>query len=156
MAQQTQPPHLLLHNLIISLSYWGTAVRVMLIGFVLLLANLLTALDAESTVTLQAQSAQFIYLLGSILLLDAGYVTIARVLPIATETIDRVLFLLFIAALGLVVVLPYFAAVPSTVLVSVKWVFLVTLFVLALRLVLGLIFGHRADRRGSWHLSLRV
>lgn len=146
MATPTHPPHLLLHNLLISLSYWGTTVRILLIGFVLFLANVLVALDTESTVSIQTQGAQFVYLIGSLLLLDAGYVTIARVLPIATETIDRVLFLLFIAALAFVIILPYFAAVPTAVLVSAKWVFLVTLFVLALRLVLGLFFGHRAEK----------
>jgi hypothetical protein len=83
----------------------------------------------------------------SLLILDAGYVTIARALPISTETADKVVFLLFMTAMGLVVVLPYFTAVPAAVFASVKWVFLVTLFVLALRLVLGLFYGRRADQR---------
>ncbi len=144
---KTQPPHLLLHNLLISLSYWGTAVRILLIGFVLFIANMLTVIGLDSSSAVQSLAAQYVYFMGSLLLLDAGYVTIARALPIAKETIDRLLFLMFIAALSCVIILPYFAAVPESVLVSVQWVFLVSLFVLALRLVLGLVFGHSVERR---------
>lgn len=147
MAQKSQPPHLLLHNLISSLSYWGTTVRILLLGFVLFIANLLTVLESSAADSVSTHGAQFVYILGSLLLLDAGYVTIARALPISTETADRIIFLMFMIALGFVVVLPYFAAVPSGVATSAKWVFLVSLFVLALRLVLGLFFGRRASQR---------
>lgn len=147
MVKTTAPPHLQLHILLGALSYYGTAVRILLIGFVLFLANILTVVDSTSSIAWATYGAQFIYIMSSLLLLDAGYVTIARVLPIATETIDRACFLVLLAALGFMVVLPYFAAVPSSVMVSIKWVFLVTLFVLALRLVLGLFFGHRADTK---------
>lgn len=147
MAKTSQPPHLLLHTLLGELSYWGTSVRILLIGFVLFVANLVTVLNAPDSVSLTAYAAQFAYVMGSLLLLDAGYVTIARSLPIATETVDRVLFLGFIAALSFVVVLPYFAVVPQSIMVSIRWVFLVTLFVLALRLVLGLFFGGRTEKR---------
>ncbi len=146
MAKTSQPPHLLLHNLVVAFSYWGTTVRILLIGFVLFLANLLTVLNSEASVDISAYAAQFVYVVGSLLLLDAGYVTIARALPISTENVDRVVFLLFLTLLALMVVLPYFALVPASVMVSVKWVFLVSLFVLALRTVLGLFFGHRAER----------
>lgn len=145
MIKTTPPPHLQLHILLGALSYWGTTVRILLLGFVLLLANILTVADSANATAWTTYGAQFIYIVGSLLLLDAGYVTIARVLPIATETIDKACFLVLLAALGFMVVIPYFAAVPSSVMVSIKWVFLVTLFVLALRLVLGLFFGHRAD-----------
>lgn len=141
------PPHLQLHTLLGALSYWGTAVRILLIGFVLLVANVLSFADSANTTAWTTYGAQFIYVMGSLLLLDTGYVTIARTLPISTETIDRVSFLVLLSALGFMVVLPYFAAVPNSVMVSIKWVFLVTLFVLALRLVLGLFFGHRADTK---------
>jgi hypothetical protein len=147
MAQKSQPPHLLLHNLLSSLSYWGTTVRILLLGFVLLVANVMTVLESADAASVSTYSAQFIYIMGSLLLLDAGYVTIARALPISTETADRILFLLFMIALGLVVILPYFAAVPNGIVTSAKWVFLVSLFVLALRLVLGLFFGRRASQR---------
>lgn len=147
MAHTSQPPHLLLHSLLGALSYWGTSVRILLIGFVLLIANIITVLNSIDPVSFTTYAVQFIYVMGSLLLLDAGYVTIARALPISTETVDKVLFLGIMAALGFVVVLPYFAAVPQSVMVSVKWVFIVTLFVLALRLVLGMFFGGRTDRR---------
>ena len=147
MATSSKPPHLLLHTLLGELSYWGTSVRILLIGFVLFVANLVTVLNTVDTVSITSYGAQFIYVMGSLLLLDAGYVTIARALPISTEMVDRVLFLGFMAALGFVVVLPHFAVVPQSIMVSVKWVFIVMLFVLALRLVLGLFFGGRTDRR---------
>jgi hypothetical protein len=147
MATKSQPPHLLLHTLLGELSYWGTSVRILLIGFVLFVANLITVLNSADTVSLVSYGSQYLYLMGSLLLLDAGYVTIARALPISTETADRVLFLGFMAVLGLIIVLPYFAIVPQGVLVSIRWVFLVTLFVLALRLVLGLVIGGRTVKR---------
>lgn len=147
MTHSSRPPHLLLHSLLAAISYWGTSVRILLTGFVLLIANLIAALNSIELVSLTAYAAQFLYVIGSLLLLDAGYVTIARALPISTETVDKVVFLGLMAALGFIVVLPYFAAVPQSVMVSVKWVFIVTLFVLALRLVLGMFFGGRTDRR---------
>lgn len=147
MAKTTHPPHLLLHNLISAFSYWGTTVRGLLVGFMLLIGIVLNAIESTSTPSLSQYAIQFIYLIGSLLVLDAGYVTIARALPISTETIDRVLFLLFFAALALVIIMPYFMTVPTTVFVSIKWVLLVAMFVLALRLVLGFFFGHRANER---------
>lgn len=143
MATAYKPPHLLLHTLVVSLSYWGTAVRLLLIGFVLFFASLLAVLDVDTTMSFQSHAAQFIYLLGSLFLLDAGYVTIARSLPFTLEIVDQVFFVTLMFSLSLVIVLPYFAAVPDAVYVSNGWVFLVALFVLSIRLVLGLFFGHR-------------
>lgn len=133
--------------MLIAFSYWGTAVRILLIGFILMIAVLLNSIEGTATTTVSQYIVQFIYLLGSLLLLDAGYVTIARALPISTETVDKVIFLLFLCALSAAIVLPYFATVPTAVIVSAKWVFLVTLFVLALRLVLGFFLGHRTEKR---------
>ena len=147
MTKSHYPPHLLLHTMLMAFSYWGTAVRILLVGFLLCVAILLTSLEGSSSTTSHQYIVQFIYLIGSLLLLDAGYVTIARALPISTEIVDKVIFLLFLAALSAAIVLPYFASVPSVVIVSVKWVFLVSLFVLALRLVLGFFLGHRAEKR---------
>lgn len=112
-----------------------------------MIAVLLNSIEGTATTTVSQYIVQFIYLLGSLLLLDAGYVTIARALPISTETVDKVIFLLFLCALSAAIVLPYFATVPTAVIVSAKWVFLVTLFVLALRLVLGFFLGHRTEKR---------
>jgi hypothetical protein len=113
----------------------------LLVGFVLVIAHILTALNTDTT--LLSQASHFIYTMGSLLLLDAGYVTIARVLPISTELVDKIIFLLLLTALSVLVILPFFATLPVGLTVSVRWIFLVSLFVLALRLVLGLIFGHR-------------
>lgn len=147
MPTKSQPPHLLLHNLLTSLSYWGTAVRILLIGFVLFVANMLTVIGVDSSGAVQALAAQYIYFMGSLLLLDAGYVTISRSLPMGDKTADRWVFLLFMIVLASMIVIPFFAAVPNSILVSVQWVFLVSLFVLALRLLLGLILGQRVSQR---------
>lgn len=146
MTKSNQPPHLLLHNLLSSLSYWGTTTRIMLVGFVFLIAILLTATNSASGSTFSYYAQQYIYIMASLLLLDTGYVTIARVLPISTETLDRVIFLMLMIALAFVIVLPYFVAVPTSVMVNTRWLLLVSLFVLALRLVVGLFFGHRSER----------
>lgn len=146
-ASTTRTPQLSLHKLIVTFSYWGTTVRMMLVGFILLIAVALNALDVSSAVTLSQHAAQFVYILGSLLLLDAGYVTIARSMPLAMGSTDRISFLLLISVFSFAIVLPYFIAVPQGVLMSVKWVFLVSLFVLALRLVLGFFLGHSAKRK---------
>lgn len=146
MATTTHPPHLLLHNLIVALSYWGTTVRMLLIAFVLLLANVLMAVEGSSNYTLSEYAVQYIYVIGSLFLLDAGYVTVARALPVAAGVFDRVFFLLLMAGLGFVAVLPYFVAVPQGVIGSVKWLFLVSLFVLTLRIVVGFFFGRQAHK----------
>ena len=142
MSKQYHPPHLLLHNIIVALSYYGTTVRVLLFGFLLAIAVTLGVTSGGLGAT--DSFANFVYVLASFLLLDAGYVTIARVLPISTERIDQTLFLLLLFVLGFIIIWPYFAVGSGLVLLAAKSVFLFTLFVLGLRLVLGFFVGHRA------------
>ncbi|MGB3023408.1 MAG: hypothetical protein WBB39_01240 [Candidatus Saccharimonadales bacterium] len=141
MTKHYQPPHLLLHNLIGALSYYGTTVRVLLFGFLLALAVTLGVTSGGLNASKSFEN--FVYVLASFLLLDAGYVTIARVLPISTERFDQGLFLVLLFAVAGVIIWPYFAVGSGLVLLSAKAVFLFALFVLALRMVLGFFVGHR-------------
>ncbi len=146
MSHAHHPPHLLLRNLILALSYYGVTVRLLLIGFVLFVANLIGVLDVEAGMNLSQLAFQYIYTLGSLLLLDAGYVTIARTLPIANTIVDKLVLLVIMAFLCIVIIIPFFAPVTHSVFASTKWLFLIVLFVLALRLVIGLFFGQRTKR----------
>lgn len=144
---QSKPPHLLLHDLIVALSYWGTSVRILLVGFVLAVATILVAVEGSTQGSASQYGAQFVYLVGSLLMLDAGYVTIARATPVAIEALDRFFFLVIMSLISAVAIFPYFVEVAPNIIVSVRWIFLVVLFVLTLRLVVGLFFGERAAKR---------
>ncbi len=141
MSHQNHPPHLLLHNLIGSLSYYGTSVRSILFGFIFAVAVTLGVTSGGLPV--DTSFSNYVYVLGAFLLLDAGYVTIARALPISTERIDTLLFLLMLALFALLIIWPYFANAPGGLLIAAKEAFLFALFVLGLRLVLGFFVGHR-------------
>jgi len=147
MSRTTPPPHLLLHDLIGALSYWGTTVRMLLVGFLLLIANILVLLDGSVSHTITEYAAQYLYLLGSLFVLDAGYVTVARALPLSVPALDKMLFFTVLILLSLLVILPYFVVVTPGVVVSLKWIFLVSLFVLALRLVVGMFFGTTTHKK---------
>ncbi len=142
MAHQSHPPHLLLHKLIGALSYYGTSVRTILFGFVLAIAVVLGV--TSGGLSAGASFENYVYIVGSFLLLDAGYVTIARALPISTESIDQVLFLAMLVILALLIIFPYFATAPAGLLITAKESFLFALFALTLRMVLGFFVGHRA------------
>lgn len=141
MSRKTKIPKLMLHDLIGALSYWGTTVRILLVGFVLLLANLLVILDSSVSHKLTEYVAQYLYLLGSLFVLDAGYVTIARPLPLKLESVDKLVFFIAYLVMAGLIVIPYFVIVSPGVLVGLRWVLLISLFILSLRLVVGFFYG---------------
>lgn len=141
MIREVRPPHLLLHNLLGAMSYYGTTVRGLLYGFVLAIAMTLGVTSGGLSAGRSFET--FVWMVGSFLLLDAGYVTIIRSRPFAVETADRALFLILLLGLATVIVWPYVGMITPGLLLGAKEVFLGVLFVLALRLILGLAFGHR-------------
>lgn len=133
-------PHLALHTLLVALSYWGTAVRMLLVTFLLSVAY---AVGVSNGVGIGTLIVQFVSVVGWLFLLDAGYVTIAKALPFRHETVDQVLFCLVMAGLFALVFLPHFVVVSSSATPTSLWLFLVTLFLLGGRLLLAMIYGRR-------------
>ena len=139
MTKNAQP-HLLLHNLIGALSYWGTTVRVLLIGFVLGFAVLVHVVESATLPTAESYVLSYLYIMSCLLLLDAGYVTMARTQPLKPRMLDELVLWVSLVVLSVVAVAPYFIIVTTDLFYSLStWLFLVVLFILALRLVLGMI-----------------
>lgn len=139
MAKHTQP-HLLLHNLIGALSYWGTTVRILLIGFVMGTAVLAHVVDSGTLPTTESYALTFMYVMACLLLLDAGYVTMAKSQPLRPRILDKLVLWTALIVLSVIAVAPYFVIVTTDIFYSLSaWLMLVVLFILALRLVLGMI-----------------
>ena len=133
--------HLRLHDLLGALSYWGAATRLMLFGFVLFFASILAAIDTQSASELSGYIVKFIYVMSLVFLLDVGYVTIARTLSLGDGLFDRLIYLSIMVLLSLLIILPYFVVVPAYMVPSLLQLFLIVLFILAVRLVLGVTFS---------------
>lgn len=141
MTKTTQP-HLLLHNLIGALSYWGTTTRILLIGFVMGVAVLVHVVDSGTLPTTESYTLTYLYVMACLLLLDAGYVTIARAQPFRTGMLDKLVLWITLIVLSVVAVAPYFVIVTTQLFYSLSaWLLLVVLFILALRLVIGIIIS---------------
>lgn len=143
MATNNRPPHLLLHKLIVALSYWGTAVRSVLFTIVLGFALFVPA--TGTTASFEEYSVRLIVIVGMYMLLDAGYTTIARALPFKDEGPDHAIFLAVILLYAVMAISPYFVRLPAG-LYSPKLLLLAPFFVVALRLMVGVLYGH--SRRG--------
>lgn len=111
----------------------------MLFAFVFVCTQAYNAVHSD--VSLQTYGAQFAFVVGIFVLFDAGYVTIARALPFRREGYDIALFLLMLVGFAFLMIAPYYVMLPSNLYTSARWILLSPLFVLALRLVLGLLYG---------------
>lgn len=140
MAKKKAP--LTLHSLLVALSYWGTSVRLFLVAFVSLAVFVIALSETDgSTGAVTGEIITLIYVLGSILLLDLGYVIIARGLPL-----QRVLDVmsLVVVDLGLLAIYagPKLVVTTAVTLVNpVGIVMLIAILVLALRLLMGFLFS---------------
>jgi len=133
---------LTLHGLLGALSYWGTATRLFLATFVATVVFAIALSETNGTATaVSAEAIILIYALGSMLLLDLGYVIAARALPLrraldVTSLVVADLTVLFFYAVPKVTVA---AAAPLVNPVSIVLLFAV--LVLALRLLTGFLFS---------------
>ncbi len=139
-----QSQRLSLHHLLVALSFWGSATRIFLIGFIVFALSLVTVLGAQAGVgfsisaTLTDEIQRFVYVVGSFFILDVGYVLVARRYPLRI-LYDRLILLVAEFALALGYVLPHVAFVPSYVSALTQWLLLAALMVVALRLTLGIV-----------------
>lgn len=142
--KSTNKQPLTLHGLIISLSLWGTTVRTLLFGFVATAVLVVALSEVTSTSGVNDEIYKFIYVLASFLMLDIGYVAIAR-----TYRIRRLFDIPALLASETLLAILYIApkiVVSSDVSLRVDplvYVLFIPLVVLLMRMLLGFLFGHR-------------
>lgn len=94
---------------------------------------------------LEEYSVRLISTVSMYMLLDAGYTTIVRALPFKDEGPDHAIFLAVILLYAAMAISPYFVRLQAG-LYSPKLLLLAPFFVVALRLMVGVLYGH--SRRG--------
>lgn len=127
---------LTLHELIVALSFWGSSVRLLLVAFLVAALFIIRVMYLDTTLAWESQVA--IYVIGSFVLLDVGYVLLARALPLRPR-MDVASLLMVEILLAAIYVLPNIARAPALAWFS-NWIFLIVIFVIALRGLLGLLF----------------
>ncbi len=142
MAQKNVTKHpLTLHQLLGALSYWGTAVRLMTVGLLMLMAYLMNITFNTTASYIDSETIALIYALGTFFVFDFCYVLIARAQPIHHKTADRTSILL------LDFILLLFYLVPSLVVTNVSMtvfrygILVLALLALAIRMLLGFLYS---------------
>ncbi len=139
-----QKQTLTLHSLIGALSFWGTAVRTLLFGFLALAVFIVALSEATTETGVDGEVVVLIYVIGSFLLLDFGYVLIAR-----SYLLQRGLDLLALFVADIILALLYIApklVVNSDITVRTNpllFVIFIPIVVLSLRMLVGMLFGRR-------------
>ena len=145
MKKKSTPKQpLTLHGLIIALSLWGTTVRTLLFGIVASAVLVVALSEVSGTSAVNSEIYKYIYVVSSFLLLDIGYIAIARTYRMR-RLFDVPALLLSEVLLALLYITPKIV-VTSGVSVSVDplvYVLFIPLVVLLIRMLLGFLFGHR-------------
>lgn len=145
MTKKTsQKSSLTLHGLLIALSFWGTAVRTLLFCFLAAAVFFVALTEAPSVGAVDDEIMTVIYVLGSFLLLDFGYVMVAR-----TYVLQKGLDVLALLVADLLLALLYIA--PKVVVssdISLKtnpllYIIFIPLVAIGMRMLLGMLFGGR-------------
>ncbi len=135
---------LTLHGLILSLSLWGSTVRTLLFGFIAAAVFVVALSEVTTSSGLSTEIYKFIYVVGSFLLLDVGYVAISR-----SYRMRRVFDLPALLFSEVIVALLYIApkiVVTSSLALKVDpllYVIFIPIVVLMIRMLLGFLFGQR-------------
>lgn len=142
--QSAKKRTLTLHELLGSLSFWGTATRTLLFAFLAAIVFVLALSEAVTYAAIDGEVVTLIYVLGSFVLLDFGYVLIARsyVLPkgldlLALAIADTIVALLYIVPK--IVVVPQDASVTNPLI----YIVFIPIVCLSIRMLLGMLFGKR-------------
>lgn len=136
MTTKKSTSRLTLHELITTLSFWGSSVRILLVAFLVTALFVLRLTYLNTTVAWESQVA--VYIIGSFALLDLGYVLLARALTLKRR-LDIVSLLLLEALLAATYVVPNIAYAPALAWFA-NWTFLIVILALAVRGLLGLLF----------------
>lgn len=130
------------HGLLGALSYWGTAARFLFVGLFIGFAFVVNLSGSGDTAYIDQEILFLIYGLATLLLLDLGYVTAARALPLH-KVMDRWVVMMSDLLLAAVFV------VPSLIIISADGnkirviSLLAALLVVSLRILVGLLFAKR-------------
>lgn len=135
---------LTLHKLLGALSFWGTATRALLFSFLAAAVFVVALSEAATDAAVDSEIIVLIYVLGSFLLLDFGYVLIAR-----AYALQRSLDLIALFAADILLAMLYIAprlVVDSSVTVKTNpllFVIFIPIITLGLRMLVGILFGGR-------------
>lgn len=135
-------PRLTAHGLLGSLSYWGTAARMVLVVVLLGIAYGLNISVQTDWQAVDAETVLLIYGLGTIVMLDAGYVMAARSLKLH-PVVDRWVVTMSDLLIAAVFVAPsfFYVGIYGTQLRLLS--FIVALLVVSIRILVGLLFAKR-------------
>ena len=133
----TKQPRLTLHQLLGAMSFWGSATRLLLLAFLVLVIFALRITNLDTTLTWEAQVV--IYVLGSFALLDVGYVMLARAFPLK-KRVDIFCLLVLEILMAATYILPHLVSVRALGWFS-NWFILIVLLALGVRGLLGLLFS---------------
>lgn len=140
---KTSKNQLTLHGLVGSLSYWGSAARLMLVGMLVLIAFALNVTVISSSDFVNQEVLVLLYSLGILFVMDSAYVMIARSAPL-NDRADRWVIMLADLLIASFFVIPsffYVGDVYSTTLRIISPV--IMLMILSVRVLLGLLFSKR-------------
>lgn len=148
MAGKTKKARTLtLHRLLAELSYWGSASRLLLIGFLAAVVFVVRISELESGgmalgSAVTTAGAAFLYAIGAFFIFEVGYLLLARAYRM-TRGFDRLAFFSSEAVLVGAYFLPYFALIPSWLVNLSRMIFVAVLLILGMRLLIGLLYGKR-------------
>ena len=141
-TKNTQP--LTLHGLIGALSFWGTAVRTLLFAFLAAAVFVVALSEATTDAAVDREILLLIYVLGSFLLLDFGYVLVARAYALQRALDLLVLFLADILLAVLYIAPKLVVTTDITVRTNpLIFVIFIPIIVLSGRMLVGMLFGRR-------------
>lgn len=143
MTKKTTPKSsLTLHGLLVALSFWGTAVRALLFSFLAATVFFVALTEAASADAVDSEVMTLIYVLSSFLLLDFGYVMIARAYALQ-KGLDVLALLAADILLALLYIAPKVVVNPEVTLKSspLLYVIFIPIVALGMRMLLGILFG---------------
>ncbi|HMR72558.1 MAG TPA: hypothetical protein PKD68_00965 [Candidatus Saccharibacteria bacterium] len=141
-TKKKQPEPLSVHGLLGSLSYWGTAARMVLMVVLLGCAYLLNISVQTTWQAVDMETMLLIYGLGTIVVLDTGYVMAARALKL-NAVFDRWAVMLSDLLVAAFFVVPslFLVDVHATKLRILSLIF--ALLIVSIRILLGFILTKR-------------
>lgn len=141
-AAKKQLKPLTVHGLLGSLSYWGTAARMVLMAVLLGCAYLLNISVQTTWQAVDLETMMLIYGLGTIVVLDAGYVMAARALKL-NAVFDRWVVMMSGLLIAAFFVIPslFFVDVNALRLRVLSLIF--ALLIVSIRILLGFILAKR-------------
>lgn len=140
--QKKATKRLTVHGLLGSVSYWGTAARFLLVSVIIVFAFLVNLSGDSTTTFVDTEIVFLVFGLATLVLLDGGYVTAARALPLS-PVVDRWVVMMSDLALAALFV------VPSLIIVGTDGNklrvigLLGALLLMSIRLLVGLLFAKR-------------